>query len=143
MSFAQSGSPAAILAAQNAAASAAASAASLAAAVVQGRFVSAPVALSAAVNAVSTFAHGLGAMPQFCKVKLVCAVADAGYSVGDEIDLSGYVDGGFMTVTVSATAVSVRVALSGSQVRVTNLATPTVTSTLLNTSWTLIVKAYK
>lgn len=137
-----SGSPAAILAAQQAAASAAAAAASLAAAVVQGKYVSAQVALSAAVGVATTFAHGLGVAPQFCVAKLTCAVADAGYSVGDEIELSGYVDAGFGSVTIASNSAQVFVVIGGA-IRVTNKATPAAVTALTATSWNLKVEAYK
>jgi hypothetical protein len=46
-----------------------------------------------AANTVLSVNHGLGSMPSSWSVSIVCATADQGYSVGDEIDVSGLIDG--------------------------------------------------
>ena len=40
-----------------------------------------------------TMSHGLGGLPRFYQVTYVCAIADHGYSIGDEIGV--YSDGGY------------------------------------------------
>lgn len=42
-----------------------------------------------AVSSALSVAHGLGRMPYFYRVSLKCLTAEHGYSVGDEIDISG------------------------------------------------------
>ena len=46
-----------------------------------------------AFTALQTVNHGLGRVPAFYSVALRCKVANNGYSVGDEIQVSGMVDG--------------------------------------------------
>lgn len=38
-------------------------------------------------GALLTLAHGLGAVPRLVSLTLVCVTADAGYSVGDEVEI--------------------------------------------------------
>jgi hypothetical protein len=44
-------------------------------------------------NTVASFSHGLGVMPRAWKISIVCATAEQGYSVGDEIDITTLIDG--------------------------------------------------
>lgn len=46
------------------------------------RYVSAPLTITRAGSL--TLAHGLGVIPKMISAKLVCAVAEGGYSVGEE-----------------------------------------------------------
>jgi hypothetical protein len=42
---------------------------------------------------ITTVSHGLGRMPYFWRVHVRCKIAQNGYSVGDEIDVTNMVDG--------------------------------------------------
>jgi hypothetical protein len=47
-----------------------------------------------AVNTIYTIAHGLGAVPSIIQGRLICDSAEYGWSVGDEIDIHPFQDGG-------------------------------------------------
>jgi hypothetical protein len=78
----------------------------------------APAAQSYAKNTVKTFAHGLGAVPTFVQVYLVCTTGEHGYSVNDVLYIAPFaaqvagIDYGF-SVVVDSTNVTVRIANDG------------------------------
>jgi hypothetical protein len=55
-------------------------------------FISTGIAIPAS-NTVASVSHGLGSTPSSWSVAIVCVTAEQGYSVGDEIDVSGLIDG--------------------------------------------------
>jgi hypothetical protein len=57
--------------------------------VIQSKGTYATQALPAAAGTI-TFAHGLGQVPTFTEVRLVCTSTDGGYAVGDEVPLSSF-----------------------------------------------------
>ncbi len=93
-----------------------------------------------------TLAHGLGKVPAFTRLDLVCATAEAGYSAGDVVEtIHHFVSISGTTQTYGAVAwrdavnVSVRVAAGGFLIpgKVNGVATGTTPA-----NWRLVVRAF-
>lgn len=93
-----------------------------------------------------TLTHGLGVAPKLIQCSAVCKVADAGYSVGDVLLLSGSADtagtaaGIGLAVTFGATSVDIRIGNSAFTA-ILNKATGA-PGTVTPASWRLIVRAW-
>jgi len=93
------------------------------------------------------FTHGLGKTPEIITFKLKCAVAEDGYSIGEEILISPNIQGdfasnkGISTTDINSTTFAIRY---GSNTNVFNaLVKGTgVGAELTNSSWRLIAKAF-
>lgn len=94
-----------------------------------------------------TLPHGLGTKPSLVQVTAVCKVAEGGYSVGDEVVLNNatYSTAGTnqygLTIKVDATNLYVRMG-SGASVLLL-LDGSGVQFGATNTSWNLVVRAWK
>ncbi len=92
-----------------------------------------------------TLAHGLGAAPSFATMKLICKVANNGWSVGDLADTEMQQSAGSAAkvnqLYSSATNVLVRFSDNASCFVVANKSTG-VTFNATNSDWKLIVRAY-
>lgn len=105
------------------------------------KYVSAPFAI---VNgARTTLDHGLGGVPDWWQVQFRCLIAENGYAVGDELDLTGYASGS----SASRSFVSIA---SESQIKVqigsTGCAALTASGggfVLTAANWRVVVRAYR
>ena len=92
-----------------------------------------------------TFTHGLGSIPDFCAVYLVCIASSQGFSVGDIIQISaqGNVDSGDegTHIELTATTFIVRIGSNGpaEYVRKNSFATAALSSSAFN----MQIKAFK
>jgi hypothetical protein len=92
-----------------------------------------------------TLAHGFGAKPSLIASFLRCKVADAGYSVGDEIEIpTTYWDGATRVSTfyTDGTNIYCRYATNASVFAIGNKASGAAVG-IVNTSWRMIVRAWK
>lgn len=108
---------------------------------INGRmYESAEVSLSAGTEYVLT--HGLGVVPDFVSVELVCTTADAGYSVGQRIEVA-FTAGSSTGVSVRKTSASVvvRVGSSGPAGYIRN--DTFVSVGLTAASWSMVVRAFR
>lgn len=88
-----------------------------------------------------TVAHGLGVVPKNITVQLVCVTADAGYAVGDVVQVHTYYDASNRGIAISADATNVYV---GFRTLPTIVSKDGSTSTAITaTSWRAVVRAYK
>jgi len=107
------------------------------------RFVSAEQTITAA--GLLTIPHGLGVKPFSVTTTLVCKVADAGYSIGDEVVwesiqiLAAFASRG-ASITIDATNLTIRFGVTNPTYTVLNKATGA-TVNIVNTSWKLKVYA--
>jgi hypothetical protein len=93
-----------------------------------------------------TLAHGLGVKPKIISVVLQCTVADAGYSVGDEVFIDPHfaATGSFgmgVSIVPDATNLNVRYGNDAQYIVVLNKGTGGY-STTTKTSWKLVVRAW-
>lgn len=106
-------------------------------------YVGATVAFTSA--SLKTFAHGLGARPNFIQIYLKCVVADAGYSIGDIIypspNSSTSTNDRFNSIYADDTNVYVRLSNLANCFIFGNKATGVMTS-LVNASWEIGVSAH-
>jgi hypothetical protein len=92
-----------------------------------------------------TLAHGLGSKPSLIASFLRCKVADAGYSVGDEIEIpTTYMDGGTRVSTfyTDGTNIYCRYSSSANVFAIGNKTSGAAVG-VVNTSWRMIVRAWK
>jgi hypothetical protein len=91
-----------------------------------------------------TLAHSLGSMPTLVQFRLICKVADNGYSIGDEVVVNNSVDGALsvgIAATLDATNLSIRMGGLAQPFSILNKTTGTITA-LVNTSWRFIARAW-
>lgn len=96
-------------------------------------------------SSVQTVAHGLGAIPSFVQVYLICRTAELGYSVGDMVQYCGlYAVSGpsywGATVSMDATNVNISTALNGLTIHPKSGGANSVITT---GNWRWIVRAWK
>jgi hypothetical protein len=85
-------------------------------------------------------AHGLGAIPAFVSLTLVCTTADAGYAVGARLKIESSsinVDGYGLTMQVDATNITIRIAAGGIRIIDTTFNQISITAS----SWRLVITA--
>lgn len=87
-----------------------------------------------------TFAHGLGNTPVWFRAYARCTATDAGYSVGDVIDISS-LSSAIQSVTVSANATNVYVAVASS-IPAVNVGTPSSYTNLTASKWAIFIRAF-
>ena len=92
----------------------------------------------AAGNQTVSWAHGLGAIPGFFDVRLHCISGEAGYTIGQEVPLNLFDQGGTIYM-VYADATNVYVAYNG-QFTVGNPGTFGLTTITLS-KWNLVFRA--
>lgn len=87
-------------------------------------------------------AHGLSSIPKLIQVVLICKISQAGYAVGDEIDLSSVDDtSGNVSATSGFNSTDLFTAIS-SHLRVRNKTSSTTTPTLTDANWRIIFRAW-
>jgi len=92
-------------------------------------------------SAVTSAAHGLGAVPSRWEVKIVCTSTDLGYAVGDVICLTSHNEGsGLRGNTASVNATNIQIA--GNSVYI-NTKTGSGVSPLTNSKWDVIFECWK
>jgi len=98
-------------------------------------------------NTTLTFSHGLGAVPEVISYTLTCTTADAGYVVGEKIQIplnngESYksTDYGYTTL-VSSSTITITVVNGGGPIVIVNKTTRALAA-LTESSWTLVVQAY-
>lgn len=95
-------------------------------------------------NSLLTMAHGLGVVPSFVALQLVCVVANAGYAVGDIVTYPA-VGIGFNTSAygstcyIDTTNVNLRIPPQGFAILDKSTGSPT---GLTAASWRIVIKAY-
>lgn len=94
-----------------------------------------------ATNNNFTFAHGFGATPRLFSVRFRCATAEAGWAVGDEIEVSHYRDFGAGTYNAYANATVVGLVLGGN-IGFTHK-TAFTDAVLTPANWRLVFRAWK
>lgn len=77
----------------------------------QYQFVSSEIAVAGGAQAIDT-AHSLGVTPTFVKCVLVCKTSQAGYAVGDEVDVAVASNQKFATMGANATNVFIAIRAS-------------------------------
>lgn len=99
-------------------------------------------------SSVLSVAHGLGRMPYFYRVSLKCLTAEHGYSVGDEIDISGGANDGNANfgvgVSADATNVNISTAANGAG-SIAFLIYPKgggATAWITQANWAVVVRAW-
>lgn len=107
------------------------------------QFTSAEQTITASGSA--SMAHGLGNIPSLVQLRVICKVADQGYSIGDEVFVpmasADPATHSGVGVLVDASNITVRYA-SGSVFLLPHKTTGSV-SYITNSSWKLIVRAWK
>lgn len=95
-----------------------------------------------------TLAHGLGVKPKIIAAYIKCTTGEAGYSIGDELELPLGVHGDGLSVGISviadATNITIRMGNNaGASFGIINKTTGAGASlTITNTSWQLYIKAW-
>jgi hypothetical protein len=107
------------------------------------RFVSAGQTITAA--GLITVAHGLGARPAFISAHIECTTADAGYSIGDIVDVALVNNSDAATsrangVYADATNINVRITNATNAFLIGNKSTGA-SAAITNTSWQLFIRA--
>lgn len=96
-------------------------------------------------NGLLTISHGLGEVPKVVTANLICAIATAGYSVGDVIDFPtsvGY-NGTGMNVIKDATNLTIRFGSTLASTPIMNKSSGGVLTTIsAPANWKLVVGAY-
>jgi len=98
-------------------------------------------------NTTQTFAHGLGSVPELISYTLTCTSADAGYAVGDKIQIplnngQSYSNNNYgYTTQVTTTDISIAIVNGTGPLVIVNKSTRALTA-LDETKWTLVVQAY-
>jgi len=98
-------------------------------------------------NTTQTFLHGLGAVPEVISYTLTCTSADAGYAVGDKIQIplnngQVYSNGNYgYTTQVSTTEINIVIVNGVGPLVIVNKSTRALVA-LDETKWTLVVQAY-
>lgn len=95
-----------------------------------------------------SIAHGLGSSPALIQVKLICKIAELGYSIGDEVvvnpaanNVSGALANRGVSCILNATNIIVRYANSAAVFEVVDAATGG-TAQLTNGNWRMVVGAF-
>ena len=97
-----------------------------------------------AVGGALSLSHGLGEPPKFWQRYLICKVAEAGYSVGEIIDVAGTQDASVaygVSIVPNASTLECRYGNASSAFFALNKSTGA-TSNLTNANWRLIVRAW-
>jgi hypothetical protein len=108
-------------------------------------FTSANLAVPTATSQSFTVAHGLGVTPRITRVVAVCLVADSGYSVGDEANLSiNAVNNGNQQIGQGAMWASSTVVgyVSGSTLMIIRRSDQFAVSIISNNNWAIKVYAF-
>jgi len=98
-------------------------------------------------NTTLTFTHGLGSVPEVVSYTLTCTSADAGYAVGDKIQIplnngESYSSNSYgYTTQISTTDIKVAVVNGAGPLVIVNKSSRALTA-LDETKWTLVVQAY-
>jgi hypothetical protein len=94
-----------------------------------------------------TLAHGMGSIPKLVQASLKCTTTDLGYSVGDEVFVSGGQDAYGSTVSVGvsivpdATNLNIRFGSNAGAFAILNKTTGTL-GAITNGSWSFVVRAW-
>lgn len=97
-------------------------------------------AVSNTADSTITFAHGFGVKPKRCGAKLRCAIANNGYSVGDEMQAPGFRATTFLA-TVSADATNITMSWDSSTTNIFYFAPKTGGTAVLPTvgDWEIVL----
>lgn len=87
-----------------------------------------------------TLTHGLGTMPKLVQFSIICKVAEAGYSVGDEVNAEKEATTLSYNYSVGRNDTSLRCACGSSGLAAVNASGSV--STLTSANWRLIVRAW-
>lgn len=100
--------------------------------------------LAISAGGTHTLTHGLGAAAKLIRATLKCATAEAGYSVGDEVEMTHAGDGidnRGMAIVGGASSILVRFGTATAVFMVNNKTTGAVTG-ITNGNWRLVVRAW-
>lgn len=94
----------------------------------------------------TTLTHSLGAIPKIINISLICKIAEHGYAVGEEAQLSGgmltYLTSGMhFGIQLASTSTSIKLKVASTGAGVIHMTTG-VASQITPANWRLIVRAY-
>lgn len=92
-----------------------------------------------------TFTHGLGVIPDFVKLELVCVSSDLGWTAADRIEIGAYADPGSGTdgLSVLKTSTQITVGVGASGIAYMNKTPASGGGSLTTANWKLIVRAFR
>jgi len=93
-------------------------------------------------DALLEVAHGLGAVPSLVRVVMKCTTADLNYSIGDEVEATGDLDGAAADAGVTIYADATNVSLVQGTVRTIHDKTSFNRANITGSSWRWVVRAW-